>query len=281
MINPFKKRQRSKFINPYYQGAEENYSKLHLINKSYKIKLLVFEFIIVASTLVWFFYFSAVFDVNYVEIRGQRRIPKSELLRVVHAQINEDNAILGSNLNIFLLNEEKLKETLNEKYYLTSLEIIKDFPDRVDVLLVEEDYSAIWREGDNYYYINNEGLVVERANPLEIKSSYPLIDNSGENKFKANVIVGEEDHIAYILEIFKYFRKEQLDIKVAIDRFMVDGTDTLKLVLREGPYILFDFAQDAEQQVLKLVTIKDKKLTSDFFKKEYIDLRYGDRVYYR
>ena len=66
-----------------------------------------------------------------------------------------------------------------------------------------------------------------------------------------------------------------------IDRFIVDSTDTLKVILVDGPYVMFDLTKDLEKQISKLSVLKDQKLKSDFFNKEYIDLRYGDRVYYR
>jgi len=51
--------------------------------------------------------------------------------------------------------------------------------------------------------------------------------------------------------------------------------------LIDGPKIFFNTEEGIDKQINKLLVIKNEKLKDDFNGKEYIDLRYGDRVYYR
>ncbi len=277
IINLIKRNKYRKFINPYYRIKK---SKLSILNSSLRAKVIVVEVITLTVGLIWFFYFSTVYDINSVEVIGARKIPSDEIVRVVRLKLNKDR-LFGSSQNIFLFDVNDLKKDLNNIYYLTSLEVLKYLPNKVEVLVVEKEYSAIWKEGDSYYYIDEVGKVIDRANPLEIKKSYPLIDSSKENKFNKNRIIGEEDGIDFVIGVFKTFRKDDIDLLKRFDSFVLDSTDTLKIVLIEGPEILFSLANDSKKQVLKLVALKNQKLKDDFYNKEYIDLRYGDRVYYR
>ncbi len=49
----------------------------------------------------------------------------------------------------------------------------------------------------------------------------------------------------------------------------------------DGPAVYFNTEKDINAQIAKLLIITDKKLKDNFKNKKYIDLRYGDRVYYR
>jgi hypothetical protein len=53
------------------------------------------------------------------------------------------------------------------------------------------------------------------------------------------------------------------------------------MAVKGGPFIFFNIKDDIDKQLAKLVLIRDKELMDNFNKKTYIDLRYGDKVYYK
>jgi hypothetical protein len=48
-----------------------------------------------------------------------------------------------------------------------------------------------------------------------------------------------------------------------------------------GPKVYFNIKNDLDKQVKKLAVIKCEKPEAEFKVLEYIDLRYGDRVYFK
>ena len=50
---------------------------------------------------------------------------------------------------------------------------------------------------------------------------------------------------------------------------------------QNGPMIYFNLQEDIEKQVTKLLVLMNEKLKNNLGEKEYIDLRYGDKVYYK
>ena len=277
-LNWLKRKKSPKFINPYYKSSQEG---KYTWNASMKVKLIVLASIMLSMGLFWFMLFSAYFKISDISVVGTRRVPEQEILRIANSILKESRFFVASKSNIFLYNTSDLKDQISDKYYMDSIEIFKKVPNEIEIILAEKDYSAIWREGDNYFYIDERGRVIERANPLEIKKNYPLIDNAGAIKFSKDMIVDSKLSIEYVLRIFSVLRQENPEIRDKLDRFLIDETNTIKLVLLEGPYILFDDSNDLNKQIVKMITIINEKIRSDFFKKEYIDLRYGDRVYYR
>ena len=81
-------------------------------------------------------------------------------------------------------------------------------------------------------------------------------------------------------ELFNEFKAYSEDFKVA--RYLVDSDQrTVKAVIEDGPEVYFNTTQGVKNQLDKLIIIKKEKLLDDFKNKSYIDVRYGESVYYR
>jgi len=49
----------------------------------------------------------------------------------------------------------------------------------------------------------------------------------------------------------------------------------------EGPEVYFNVNGDTQSQSEKLLLLKNEKLRGALYDKKYIDLRYGDMIYYK
>ncbi len=283
-----KKRDYSprRYSNPFFRKSQHIFSFPQ--NKlSIKAKLAISFFITIILALGWFLFFSNFFLLNRVEINLEKaaqisKTSSTEIKNLVLKQSREQKRFLFfSQRNLLLFDENKLQKVLNDKYCLESLEIKKKFPHSLIVNLKEKNYIVIWHEGDKFYYLSNEGDIASVASEQEVSSKkYPLIDNLTNQKITDKKINVDLDIVHFIINIFDSLVREVNDIK--IDRFKIDSdVYTIKVVLQNGPELYFSVKENLDKQIEKLLTIKNQKLKEDFFKKSYIDLRYGDRVYYR
>jgi cell division protein FtsQ len=248
---------------------------------SWRLKLIILAAILIFIIFVWFIYFSSYFSITKIEINGNIKIPSNDIEKLVWQQSNNRRFFIGLQKNINIFNKDKLLNTLNEQYYFEKLSIKKDLPNTIIINLEEKSYSLIWYEADNYYYIDSNGSIISEADPLEIKQkSYPLIDNRGEKKVSGNAIEVNSNNLNYVTQLFKKFKNNHKNFKV--DRFILDNElNTVKIALLDGPEIYFNIQEDISNQIAKLLVIVNEKLKDNFANKTYIDLRYGDRVYYR
>lgn len=232
---------------------------------------------------VWFFCFSPYFNIEMINAAGAEKISFREIEDFAWQQTEQRRLLLGSQKNLFLFDDDKLAENLNKLYCFDDLKIEKKFPDKLIINLKEKTYSAIWRESstDKYYYIDSEGNIIDETNPLEIKNkNYPLIDHIGENAIADRKIEKQNDNIDYIVRLFDKFKKEKPGF--TIERFIIDNEiNTVKIKINQGTEIYFNTKEDMDKQINKLMIIITEKLKDNLNNKKYIDLRYGDRVYYQ
>ncbi len=279
-----------KYSNPYFQKKKKKRVRSLLPVFSWRYKLIFIGIIIIVIFLVWLLLFSTFFNIRYINVnidsQANKKLPPS--VRINKEDITEmawqqvKTLILGvvPQGNLFLFNKNKLINTLNENYYLSTLSIKKNIPHTLLIEIEEMDYAMIWHEDDKYYYIDIEGNIITEVNPLEIQpKQYPLVDSLGDGKIAGDKVNADE-YLLFVVDLFGNARDSLENIN--IERFIIDkDLNTVKMAIAEGPFIYFNTKEDIIKQINKLIVIINEKLKEDLKSKTYIDLRYGDRVYYR
>ncbi|MBU0636821.1 hypothetical protein KKH16_01260 [Patescibacteria group bacterium] len=273
MLGKFKK----KYTNPYFQ--KKRAFSIKIPTYSWRIKITVLLIFIGFSFLVWFFFFSTIFNIKTIIIEGAIKISANDIESLVWEQTND--IIWGRGVNIFLFNKKDLAEKINKKYNLNDLRIEKKMFSKINISFNEKQQSIIWFEADKYYYLDILGNIINEVNPLNIsQKNIPFISNNGDNKIVEKKVNISHDKITFILNLFLEFKDKKHNFE--IEKFIINNEEnTIVLKVISGPIIYFNIKDDFSKQTSKLLIIIDQKIKDDFSKKTYIDLRYGDRVYYR
>lgn len=267
--NPFfikKKRKKIKKIKPVF---------------SLKIKIIFIALTSVIFIAAWFCLFSSHFIIKELIINGGGNIEKSDIEKIVNEQIDGKIFFLIPQNNIFLLSDNILSNKLQEKYAFNSLEIIKHYPEKLEIKYIEKKYAIIWQEDDLFYYTDKSGYVINEANVLEIENKdYPIIVNQTNNKIYQNQVFADQSLLEKVVELFKKMKYYEKIFKV--ENFILDNDlNTIKIKIENGPLLYVNTQENLDKQIDKVLIIKEEKLGDDFFKKYYIDVRYGESVYYR
>ncbi len=277
---------RKKYTNPFFRRPSRQVG-LPVTGISLKLKVILALLITALVATLWFLLFSNYFLLSNIEVNLKKaaKISKTssqEIKNLVLKQSREQKRFfVFSQRNLLLFDASQLSETLNDKYCLENLQISKKLPHTLVINLTEKNYAVIWQEDDSFYYVGSEGDIITEVNPTEIKQKqYPLIENLSQDKINNRKISVDLEKVNFIINLFSQFKKQAKDID--IEKFKIDSEfNTVKVTLKEGVELYFNVKDDINKQIEKLLTIRNQRLKDDFFKKTYIDLRYGDRVYYR
>ncbi len=270
------------YENPFFENKKKFKSGFSFnFSLSRRIKILFYACLLVFMVLTASAAYSGYFDIKNIEITGDGRINIDDIRNIINGQTNDKFFHIISQKNIFLFNTHGLKQTLEKKYVFDSLDIKKDFPGALVVVFKEKTYAFILKEDEKFFYADKEGTVIDEISPLEVSSkAYPVVRNESQNKTTDGKISFNASYIGFALELFSEIKKYPDDFKV--DSFIVDNDlKSLKLALTDGPRIFFNTDNNIGTQVDKLLILKREKLKDAFVKKEYIDLRYGESIYYR
>ncbi|MCU0679598.1 MAG: hypothetical protein MUC28_04115 [Planctomycetes bacterium] len=249
---------------------------------SRRVKITAALLVLCLAAAIWFVFYSNFFTVKTIEARGEGRVDPAELEKLAYDQADRTFFVLWPENNLFLYDIPMLQNELNRKYSFSNLSIYRKLPSTLIIDYLEKSYALIWQEHEKYYYADERGSIIEEVPAVEAKEkNYPLIENLSDQGFKDRQAPVSEDYLSAVFIIYAKFKDNQTE-ELTLKSFKYDQEiNTVKAALIDGPDLYFNMVEDLDKQFNKLITIKNERIKNDFSKKTYIDLRYGDRVYYR
>lgn len=245
-----------------------------------KIMLFIIIIIIIVSGL-WFFYFSETFKINNIEVNGEFRADEEEIKTLIKERLEGNKFIFPKN-NLFIYDKDSLSNDLQNKYNFAKLEVSKIIPDTLSVSVFDRVYSAIWFEEGSYYYIDNEGFILDKINSLEEISidDYPIIDNQSSRLITDKVVNKKINSINFILKTWNSFKKKESNL--TLEKFIIKNEkNSLNLQLLNGPILYLNLLEDPEKQIDNLIILHQKEIKDSMGNLNYIDLRYNETIYYK
>ncbi|MCK9439145.1 MAG: hypothetical protein WCY43_00530 [Patescibacteria group bacterium] len=287
-------------------------------NKKFRKKCficLIFGFVLIAL-FVYFVFFTSFFKIKNIKISDLNKVNENEIENIVQAQIDSRNSFFSQE-NILFFNEKELLKQLSD-YNFLEVDIKKSLISGLKITILEREVRYILEEGDYFYYLDDlanivknkrvcfnssEGSQITLASSteeellaleekalddcLKLKNEalkdnyYPVIENIHSNSKidldnkKAKI---SKEYLDFANKIFNDFGIES-DFRVK--KFIIDeAKDTLKVKLYNDIIVFFSLKDDQESQIKRFLLLKNEyrdKLKGV----EYVDIRYGDKIYYR
>jgi len=263
-----KRYESRSFRNPYFQDKTK---QKHLL-----ILLAVVLTIILSIVSLFTLLFHPLFHIRQVRVTGLETLLPSDVDQELRVFFSKPVYVFFTRQNRFLFSEQFLTEKLREAFTLGDLQI-KRQGNQLHIILTERTSHLRWKSGDREYLADLEGVIIREVNS-EDPAVLPLfVDRQAvEVTTGKNVLTREE-----ISAVFRFqellLAQNILFTQTEFDRLEGKWTGILT---QEGYRILFDTAGDIEAQNDRL-RVLNRETIKDFTKLQYIDLRFGDHVYYK
>ncbi len=287
--------------------------KVHKKPRKIQIKLILF----ILFFLVWTICLAYIpyFKINKIDYYGLNNTTKTELDQFIYNNFLNKKGILPLN-NYFFINTGRISGDLYNKFALESVEITKIFPNQLDVSIKEKISSVIYDNGKKYFLLDSGGNAIKYlrdVEPYEMASkivsssagmpfvgtsSTPLSASSTEhvpdykkiNKLFGNYpIVYDKrgfdveikqggvlptDHIAAIIAWYKILTEQGI---AHLKFFTLDNLNSGIVINTTDPWnILFQPKNNNEAQINTL-----KEILPTIKPQQYVDLRFGEKVYWQ
>lgn len=253
--------------------------------------------LVVLGIAVYFFVFSSFFQIKEIKITGNNKIPTEKILSFIK-ETTGDKMLFFIPKNIFSADIKKANEIILEKFVQAEkAEIKRKFPSSLIVKIEERGPVGLWCrpleelktneqeleeiiiQEDICFNLDKEGIIFE---------IYQFEDAEKENglviKSEKEIAIGEKaiekQELNNILEIYKGLKE---DIKIEIKEFFVaEQKDKLTAETFENWEIYFNSQENILSQLFNLKLVLNEKIPSERRKDlKYIDLRFGNRIFYK
>jgi len=269
-----KKDYQSKNLkNPFFRKKEKK--KTGNFKKYFLVLILI---LIIA--VAWFFLASSVWRLKNIVVEGLTRIDSSEIKNIAWSREDNRRWLFFKESNFFLFQADALQEEILDKYNFANLEIKKKIPGTISIKISERPYAFIFQEGSTYLYASNDGYVIKEAvvSPEDM-SKYVILENKS-NSISINEkdkITLKDDYLNFIFSLNQLLSAYQ---DLPIEKFIIDQElNSVIVKFIDGPAVYFNVKDDLNKQVEYLSLVKKEKIGDNFNKTNYIDLRYGSKIF--
>jgi len=278
------------FARPSYKRIKKDYQHKNLANPFFhkkakaksprRRKALFFLAIVLLIFLAWLFFAAPWWRIKEIRISGLTRINSAELEKIIWDETGNRRGLFFSEANLFLFKEEKIIDDIIAAYNFSGGEIRKVWPNILEVKVIERPYAFIFQEGIAYYYASLDAYIIkEPAVSADDMKKYFIL----ENKNSGTLITGSEKiniNDEYLNFIFSLNNQISAYPELPVEKYIIDHEfNTVKVKFVSGPIVFFKIKEGADVQINRLLLVKTEKIKDNFSKTNYIDLRYGDKIF--
>lgn len=254
------------YSNPYFDRQTETKAKFN--TKLYvKVLLAIFLFYIII--------YSDLFRIKEIDVQGTDMIDSGELASLVDGKARGVRWLIFPKRNLIFFNSKDLEKEISGKYLLDSLDIDKGWQ-KITVKIEEKAAYLIYDNLQAKYFLDSTGAITRQLTIEDInkyKEKFPTV------YVMQDVKVGDKPvsarFVNYILELDKALKAAGIKIK----NYEGGGVDQVNLVSPDGWRAYFSLNMPMSQAIENLSAVLSQKLRGKRF--DYIDLRSGDKVYYK
>jgi len=269
--------------NPYFSNSSQDHfaaSKLKntLAHISPRAWLWLFLIAIIALLLSWLFLFSNILIIKNIEVSETSLIPSFDIENLAQERLTKTKFLILSESRLAVFDAKALKNQITERYVVDKIQVSKKIPSTLVITIYEKTPTAVWFEADTYQQIDAAGWVL--ASVSGNVEGLPTIYNNGWPRINNKKIEGVANTITFAKSLNSEFSNRFSAIK--IKQLTVDNEqDTIKLVPERGAIVYFSTIDNISSQIDRLDLLLLSELKGRFEKTLYIDLRFGDKVYYQ
>lgn len=223
--------------------------------------------------------FTPFFNVQSIVIDGLSRIPQDEIQQRLNNFLQSAEWGIVPRNNIFIVQKKRLKNLFQWDARIAALDVQKNYTNRSLSVTIKErvpEYIAIL--SDKAFAIDKDGVALI-ALSLPPPKTLPSITDLRPN----DTTLGQKVFRGNELSLFDFFRNQTPHLIQFTDaRVGEPSIDALTLTIEEGWALYLSLADRPEVQFERLKVLLATKIKPERRKKlQYIDLRFGERTYYR
>ncbi|MCD6550392.1 cell division protein FtsQ/DivIB [bacterium] len=267
-----KKSQYLKFKKQWKQKRKNWITK----NKFFWIFVL---FLVTSLIIFYLVCFNCFFQIKTkkIQVKGNQKVKTEDIKNLVDLCLPK-KIIFWDSRSVFLVNLENLnEEILNYFPQIGEVFIQRQFPDKLIISVRERKPIGVVKQDNNYFFIDKEGVVFEKVNNQ--KNQWPeIVLPEVDKDLKIGRTIIEKNLISRIAEIEEELRKKEISLR----SIKIVSSKRANVLTQEGWEVYFNLDDNISKQVFNLdLLLREKISPRERENLEYIDLRFGNQIFYK
>lgn len=246
--------------------------------KKRKQKIIRIIYAIIFVLLLQSIFQAPFLSLKKIELKGNSFYQEEEVKKYIGDKLAERRGLLFQNNNFFLFNSDKLRDQLITQYNLNDATVRKIFPQKIKVEFIEKTSQFIWQKNGAYYLLDAKGQFNGQIN--ELNDQYIILEDSRSYQPQNNENIFRPDEIELIQVIIELWEEKLAStaqikaIAIGDDWSSFDIKTNLSYVIKINPQ---------NEPVKQLENYRQVLLAGNVVGTDinYIDLRYGDKAYFK
>lgn len=259
--------------NPYFrgQGSRQKLRFVVLLLASCFL-LLTFASLLLAHPAL---------DFTTIQIKGTQHVDRVALSSTISQYMNARALLFFHRQNRFLFDEEQFRDALNTNFTFRDIQL-KRMGHTVELRVVERSSQLIWSSGSDVFVVDLDGIAIGRLDESEFEQFKGIGMPLFVDRNAVEVQIGQQVLTPSEIEAVSAFHEHLGAQHIAFTQTEFDrlAGKWVGVLTAQDYRILFDVSGDIGAQAGRLEVILKEKV-SDASKLEYIDLRFGDHVYFK
>ncbi|MFA5076510.1 MAG: hypothetical protein WC480_03800 [Patescibacteria group bacterium] len=251
--------------------------------------------------LLYLICWSGIFTIQNIQTEGIKSLSAEQVKQIIQDQLSQRRFGLFSQSNLWFFNSKTAQDEIKNRYVVTDAQIKKRPLKTLKIVITEKESQITWVSGDQYYYLDSNGLAVKEVIVANITlvegaatnqpdttgeamtdlsvldTNLPIVYDLSNTKVKVGQAIVSPAIIQFIYQLKEKIASVNLEAR-AYQIPEPQGTE-VRVVTSRGFDVYFDLQNDLDRQLANLdlvikQKVKDKKIN-------YIDLRFENRVYFK
>lgn len=252
------------------------YNSRHTVSNEqvfiWRWKMIAVMSVIVLISIIYFFLYSPYFQLTNIDIAQSEFIPQAEIDNTVHDFLQRRRAFIFAQNNYFTFSKKKLQNRLMDEYQLDDIIIDTKAPNSLTLSFKEQIavFLVHLENETNYRLVNHEGVVIQHISQEEAHPSLPKVLLNADEELSSPLA-------ALVLGSWEIVNTQ--GTKFQIIDYTLTQNDTLMATTNTGFLVLMNPVTDTSRQLTNLKTLVLEFSKGESLPNEYIELRYGEKVY--
>ncbi len=137
------------------KGKKKNLKQQELARKKRKIAFRIIKYTTLVAILIGggiYFLLSPFFNVTEINVVGNERITKEEIISLSNINLNE---------NTFKIQGNKVQQNIKQNAYIEKVSVKRKLPNKIEIVVEERKPTFMLSFANAYIYLNNQGYMLE------------------------------------------------------------------------------------------------------------------------